>query len=144
MHKHSPFYYFSRNHLSYLYRCRERGDVPTKADLRRILENDPEAETDPLMIRYLRDDAIGRLKRKRGRKKQSPQLWLQTSALSIIVPWRAEEIREERKTKGEGIDRYDLSPMKQAAEDYARSWKLGSGLSLLNRISAQKKHDQLL
>ena len=113
-------------------------DSPTNADLKRILENDPENETDPLMMSYLRDDAIGALKRERGRKKQSPQPWLQTSALSILAPSRAEEICKEREANRKGIDRYDLSPTKQAAEDYARAWKLGSGPLLLNRISAHR------
>jgi hypothetical protein len=138
MDKGSPHYLYSHDHLPYLYRCHERGEVPTKATLKRMLESDPEAATDPLMASYLRGDAIGALTRKRGRKNLGPRRWSQTMRLSILVPLRAEEIRKERSANAKGVGCYDLSPIQQAAEDYARDWRLASGRSLLNRISAHK------
>lgn len=144
MHKNSPHYTFSHDHLPYLHRCHARGDIPTKADLKRILQTDPDAGTDPLMAKYLRDDATGTLKRKRGRKNLGSRRWCQIFQLSILVPLRAEQIRQTRAAKARSTSRGELSPTQQSAEDYARDWKLGTGFSLLNQISAQKISSELL
>jgi hypothetical protein len=138
MHKDSPHYHFSHDHLPYLHRLKARGETPTKADLKRILENDPDARTDPWMTRLLQDDAAGTLKRKRGRKKLDLHRRHQIFLLSILVPLRAEQICQIRAANANGRTLCDLSPTQQAAEDYARDWKLGSGLSLLNQISAHR------
>lgn len=138
MHKSSPHYLFGREYLPYLYRLHARGEIPSKAAVKLILDTDPDAATDPLMAQYLRDDAMGLLKRRRGRKQLSSEHKIIVEALSWLIPERAEEIRKERAKSGwvRGID--DLSPTEEAAEGYARGLKMGTGRSLQNAVSAHR------
>jgi hypothetical protein len=144
MHKSSPHYVFGREYLPYLYRLHARGEIPSKAALKLILDTDPDAATDPLMTQYLRDDAMGLLKRKRGRKPLSPERKIILEALSWLIPESAEEIRKERAENGWVRGVGDLSPTEEAAEGYARGLKMGTGRSLQNAVSAHRNPRRII
>jgi len=136
----SPFFLFDPDSRGSLYFKLGKGHPIVNADIDRVLDNDAEASNDPRMLPILIASHKGLIKNKRGRpihkdsfKYKGRILWLTDE-----VEARAAEIREERQGMTAIEKRALLTPKEQAAEDVARKYKMGAGLTLINAISSLK------
>jgi hypothetical protein len=132
-----PFEQFSPIHLAWLYRRHElRLDV-TAADLDSIEAEQPEAINDPLFSDYRSRADAGNLYRRRGRKPLSVAGNVRLWAARFAIEDEKERLWEARKTGRRQRRRSDESPIHEAANIVAREFRLGSGRSLLNRLSRE-------
>ena len=140
MDKRSPYYDWGADYLPWLYRHDKAGDYILPNDLNRILLAEPEAFGDPLMQDYLQRSLRGDLRPRRGRKKLGTSRELALILANHDVEERAEAIWQSRRSGTTPRCRSDLSPLLQAADEVAEDWgfRLGSGWSILNQISAHR------
>jgi hypothetical protein len=134
----SPYELFSPIPLAWLYRCRDKNLDVTAADLDSIEMHQAEAIHDPLFREYRELASLGRLYRRRGRKPLSlagrARLWAAHFAIEDEKARIWAGRREGLRTRSYGED----SPVHQAADIVAQLFRLGSGRSLLNRLSRER------
>jgi hypothetical protein len=137
MHATNPYELFQPIHLAWLYRRHRHGLDVTAAELDSIEAAHPEAASDPLFAGYRGLQAAGRLYRRRGRKPLSLAGRVRLWAAHFAIEEQKEQIWAERRSgrivRGYGED----SPIHQAADVVASEFRLGSGRSLLNRLSRE-------
>jgi hypothetical protein len=131
---------FNRNHPRWLHHRTRRGQHISRADVERIVKLNPGCEREDPLVRDLLDPAqAGQLKRRRGRPEA--EFKVMHCALFLADEWikeRTAEIWAERRA-GKARLRTDLSPVLQAAKEYAHGFGCGTGGELLNRISKRRK-----
>ncbi len=140
MDKTDMYYQWCNEYLPWLYRHDKAGDYISPNDLNRILVAEPQAFGDPLMQDYLQRSLRGELRPRRGRKKLGSARQLSLLLAHYDIEERAEEIRQARRTGMTIRKRSDFPPLEQAANEVAEDWgfRLGSGRSILNQISAHR------
>jgi hypothetical protein len=134
----SPYELFSPIHLAWLYRCRDKNLDVTAADLDSIEMHQPRAAEDPLFVNFRALANAGRLYRRRGRKPLSlagrARLW----AAHFAIEDEKARIWIERRAGLLARSYGEDSPVHQAADIVAQQFRLGSGRSLLNRLSRER------
>jgi len=142
MFEYGPYELFNRDHRGWLVSRFWRQKPVLKHDIARVLENDPDAMSEPIVVELVNAKKNGTLFRKRGRNPynfgQMANVLLAQGDIKLL----AAEIRHERSKRPAGAkkERGELSPTHQAAEQVARAYNMGSGASLLRRISFQRKN----
>lgn len=139
MHKTSPYYLWSRDHLPLLRWRHDRGEFLNGADLARVFEAEPTSASDPLMRELVLRSLNGDLPAKRGRRSVPPGRFSRVLIARYLVEDRANEIRALRRNGTLKWRRGDPTPAEQAAQEVAQYMKFGCGRTLANEISAQKK-----
>lgn len=134
----SPYQLFSPIHVSWLHRHDRFGLDVMPADLDSIAANQPDAMTDPLLVEYLARAAAGELRRKRGRKPIRERGFGRLTWASILLDDEVDAIWDERRSGARERQRFDESPIHEAAEKVARKLRYGSGRSLLNLLSRHR------
>ena len=133
----TPYQLFTPIHPAWLHRCHEQQLDVTAADLDSIEANFPDARADPLFAEYRSRADAGKLHRKRGRKPLSLAGRFRLWAAFFQIEEERIRIRNERQTGKRLRQPFEESPIHQAAEIVARRFRLGSGRSLLNRLSRE-------
>lgn len=142
MSQYGPYEYFNRDHRGWLVSRFWRGKHVLKRDINRVLENDPDALSEPIVAALVDAQEQGKLARKRGRNSysfgQMANVMLAQQSVRRISKW----IKRKRSKRpvGQKKIRGEMSPTKLAAELVARKRKMGSGETLLNQISFQRKY----
>ena len=145
MHCESPFYLFDPSSIGSLYRRDRAGEMVPMADLKRIFDNDPDLFRDPVLQKHF-DAALSghQPKKPLGRKPLSFSHEVRILGADGAVRERAAAIKAARKANGQR-ERTALAPVVEAANQIANEWRFNcSGLTLLNKISSQKKPGYLM
>lgn len=133
----TPFDLFTPIHLAWLYRHHDQKLDVTAEDLDSIEAAQPAAISDPLFIEYRSRAEAGKLYRRRGRKPLSVAGRLRLWVARFAINEEKERLWEERRAGVRVRNRSDESPIHEAANIVARRFRLGSGRSLLNRLSRE-------
>lgn len=142
MQKYGPYEHFNRDHRGWLVSRFWRGKHVLKRDIERVLKNDPDAGSDPVVAALLEAQANGTLARKRGRNSYTYGKMANVMLAQEDLRRLAKRFDRERARRpaGEKKRRCELSATGHSAELVARKYKMGSGESLLRRISLQRKN----
>jgi hypothetical protein len=133
--------WFNRDHRGWLVSRFWRGKHVLKRDIKRVLENDPDALSEPIVVALLEALQNGTLARKRGRSKFSLAEMTRLIFIEIELRDLADRIRWFRNKRPAGARkvRGEYSPRDLAANEMAKRFGYSSRHVLLNRISAQRK-----
>lgn len=135
MHFATPYQLFSPIHVAWLYRRVRDGLDVTSADLNSIEAAQPEAIRDALLKNRRKLADKGQLYRRRGRKPvPRARLW----AAWCAIQDEKDLIWAERQKGSRVRQRSDDSPIHEAAEKIARTYRFGSGRSLLNLLARHR------
>lgn len=142
MYEYGLFELFNRNHRGWLVSRFWQQQPVLKRDINRVLANDPDALSDPIVAAIVDASKKGTLFRKRGRNSYNFGQMANVMLAQEDVVLLAAEIKLERSKRPAGSKKHrsELSPTDIAAEQIARKYNMGSGYSLLNRIALQRKH----
>jgi hypothetical protein len=133
--------WFNRDHRGWLVSRFWRAKHVLKRDIKRVLENDPDALSEPIVVALLEAQQNGTLARKRGRNSYNFGKMAYVMLAQEDMRRLAKRLTRERarRPSGEKKHRGELSPTSHAAERVARKYNMGSGESFLRRISLQRK-----
>ena len=140
MNENEPFYSYHPDSIGWLKRRHANGVPISKFDVARIVEADPSAANDPLVLDFIIRGLRGELRMKPGPKRSpSRELMLLYAAILVEDLVKKLTLKAGRQRK-KSIEkrRGDRSSSELAHELVARRLRLAGGPALRNELSARR------